>query len=255
MSRAEAFARAAELVRDIHGNDALLHELVAKLTGSPDCEKVWSALERRSRAHQDRQYDYLTKNQGEPASVAKELISEFDLASEIVQLAYVVGLADQPKAFQFTATVAQRRKLAVRFRKAAKVIHECTALLWDGQEFDSISTALQLHSVAIAKMLQEASNLGEWEQRVITITARNCIHGYEDTLRVLEAAVDEWSRQPPITSRPRAPTAARLVLIRDLTKRFKSRFGSPLRSSVLAVVGVFYDCSDMDESTIAKLAP
>lgn len=76
-----------------------------------------------------------------------------------------------------------------------------------------------------------------------------------DLLANLEWAADEFGQQQAKVSRPNNPNARRLYFLRFLTDRFMREVGAPCRRATLELASMFFDCSDLDEAAVSKLAP
>lgn len=64
-----------------------------------------------------------------------------------------------------------------------------------------------------------------------------------------------WARAPQYLAKPNHPNARRLFFIRTLTGDFLARYRRPMRKETLSIASLFFDCSDLDEATLSRLAP
>lgn len=64
-----------------------------------------------------------------------------------------------------------------------------------------------------------------------------------------------WANSRPLISKPSLGNVPRTVLVQVLTQHFQSIYQTPLRKTTLSIVSVFFDCSGMTESDVARLAP
>lgn len=75
---------------------------------------------------------------------------------------------------------------------------------------------------------------------------------------VLAAIVEggEWfAESQTLIKKPNDPNAKRLYFLRMLTRKLCDEFGSPCRAASLALTSVYFDCGDLSEASISKLAP
>lgn len=79
--------------------------------------------------------------------------------------------------------------------------------------------------------------------------------GFMDAVAAIERGALEFAESRPPIAKPHKPTAARQFFIQVFTDHFCDVYGTPLRDSTLAIASVFFDCSDLDRSAIAQLAP
>lgn len=81
------------------------------------------------------------------------------------------------------------------------------------------------------------------------------MHRMEDALSTLVECGDWFASQETVLKKPNDPNAKRLYFLRKITQALYSSFRSPCRGVALALASVFFDCSDLDEASISKLAP
>lgn len=77
----------------------------------------------------------------------------------------------------------------------------------------------------------------------------------EDVLATLVSSGDWFADTKTIIKKPNDPNARRLYFLRVMTERLVSEFRSPCRGVALALASPFFDCSDLDEAAVSKLAP
>lgn len=68
-------------------------------------------------------------------------------------------------------------------------------------------------------------------------------------------ALDQWANREQDVTKPNDANAKRLYFIRQVARDFTRDFGRPMRKETLALAGVFFDCADLEEADISKLAP
>jgi hypothetical protein len=81
------------------------------------------------------------------------------------------------------------------------------------------------------------------------------VHRLGEILSALSEDAMSWASMQPVVARPNKKNAARTYFIRHLTAYFVEEYGSPLRQQTLILTGAFFDVTDLDVSTISKLAP
>ena len=77
----------------------------------------------------------------------------------------------------------------------------------------------------------------------------------EDVLATLVQGATHFAELETIIKKPNDPNARRLYFLRKVTGMLVSEFGSPCRGVALALASAYFDCSDLDEASISKLAP
>ncbi|MGV8955570.1 MAG: hypothetical protein ACOH2M_31040 [Cypionkella sp.] len=77
----------------------------------------------------------------------------------------------------------------------------------------------------------------------------------EDVLSTLIACGERFQETDTVIKKPNDRNAKRLYFLRVLTSSLSAEFGSPCRGAALALASVYFDCSDLDEASISKLAP
>lgn len=68
-------------------------------------------------------------------------------------------------------------------------------------------------------------------------------------------SLDKWADRQHEVTKPDHKNAKRLYFIRAISHDFNANYGRPLRKETLALASVFFDCSDLDEAAISRLAP
>lgn len=74
-------------------------------------------------------------------------------------------------------------------------------------------------------------------------------------LRAISEGAEEFAEQETLIKKPRDRNVKRLYFLRQLTSQMVQEFGSPCRAVVLSLASVYFDCSDLDEAAVSKLAP
>jgi len=162
-----------------------------------------------------------------------------------------------------TMTATERRKFAAN-------VKETTTRLWDsigpflGEDgrnwpFQPVFDRLAL-DVSIDDEERWRDNYTPDEVEEMSHRSRFAIyHLLMNRLDWLLEAIDEaaeWvATSETILKKPNDPNAKRLYFLRQITRAFVSEFGSPCRAAALELATVFFDCSDLNEAAISKLAP
>jgi len=81
------------------------------------------------------------------------------------------------------------------------------------------------------------------------------MHGLPELLETLKSAAEQWAEEEQYLAKPNHPNAARLYFIRRATEIFCIEFGQPMRELTLELTSVYFDCSDLTEADLSRLAP
>lgn len=85
------------------------------------------------------------------------------------------------------------------------------------------------------------------------VLATSIARDFDAALDAIRAGSLKWAAtRPEVTAKGQSPR--RLYYVRELTRHFRARFGTPLREQVAALTRCAFDC-EMDAATVAKLAP
>jgi hypothetical protein len=74
-------------------------------------------------------------------------------------------------------------------------------------------------------------------------------------LRQYSSIAEEFRNYPQYIAKPNHPNARRLYFIRTLTEFFFSCYGRPMRKETLTITSVFFECDDIVEADLSRLAP
>jgi hypothetical protein len=77
----------------------------------------------------------------------------------------------------------------------------------------------------------------------------------EDVLATVVSGAERFAETETIIKKPNDPNAKRLYFLRTMTEKLSRTFRAPCRGVALALAGTFFDCSDLDEASVSKLAP
>lgn len=120
-----------------------------------------------------------------------------------------------------------------------------------------------LDRLALQIQISEEKRLTEAGVPMDEDTAHRCryavYHLLMDNLDMLfESLIEgaEWfAGTETLLKKPNDKNADRLYFIRSLNKKFCLEFRSPCRAAVLSLASEYFDCSDLDEAALSKLAP
>lgn len=80
------------------------------------------------------------------------------------------------------------------------------------------------------------------------------MEGLADTLETVEEGADWWESEEQYLAKPNHPNAERLYFIRRATEIFYVEFGQPMRELTLELTSVYFDCADLSEADLSRLA-
>lgn len=159
-------------------------------------------------------------------------------------------------------TGSERKKLANRILSATNELRECL------DPFDHESLGLQwpfqpyLHGLALQMGAEDQDVFQEDGETRELFEHRACYSIYNFTMKHLEQlfdALDDGANHlvegQTVLKKPNDPNAKRLYFLRKLTYHMNREFGSPCRSATLCLASIYFDCTDLDEADLSKLAP
>jgi hypothetical protein len=241
------------------------------MVASDECARhVWPAIAKRYPAANARHAEWIAERFGRNSRAM--MFSEQPFEEHVLQLGDWVANNLKPPPFHEAATQSQRRLLATRTARAIEdlrdVLREVDLEEEGGlpQLSSELSRAQDKHFQATwDRLVQSESDpanerapeidLSESARMTASLVSSVGPLSPEIVLQCLESAITAWSAESPLVPRPGRPNAERLRFIRGMTSHFRKRYGTPLRAAVLAIAGCFFDCTDLSESDIAKLAP
>lgn len=161
------------------------------------------------------------------------------------------------------------RMTARERKKLYNTIKESAEKLWDS--LDPFLEANGFHYPFQACFdllaLEVSESYGEWLRKggadMDEDTYHRCRYAiYHLLMRELESlfstivqAAEQFSETETIIKKPNDKNAARLYFLRVMTRKFYSEFKSPCRAATLALASVYFNCDDLDEAAVSKLAP
>jgi len=161
-----------------------------------------------------------------------------------------------------TMTSSERKRLAkdivdsaTKLSDALKVFQHKDGMRWPFQPV--------LDRLALEMQISEEKRLAEAGVPMDEDTAHRCrfavYHLLMDNLDMLFDSLisgAEWfAESETLLKKPNDKNADRLYFIRSLNKRFCVEFRAPCRAAVLELASEYFDCSDLDEAALSKLAP
>ena len=177
-------------------------------------------------------------------------------------LLWYVPIFLDPPLEQVIAT-GERRKIADGIQKHAQALQ---ALLSKVQQkngspafpFQPMLSRYSVHWAAMDYLKWKSSSEndpGEVVHRTRFAIYNSVTEGLDDLLQVLSDSAKWFGDNDAKISRPNNPNARQLYFIRALSEHMVAKFGAPNRRQVLELTQMHFDCPDIDEATISKLAP
>lgn len=120
--------------------------------------------------------------------------------------------------------------------------------------------AIAKHALSLARELSELAGTNHSLPRVIEIEIKKMnnaaieIEWIVELLQYIARGGQAWKATQPLLAKPSQVNSKRTMLFRVLTKYFYSVYGQPLYGVTLAVAGLFYNCANIDEAQVSKLA-
>lgn len=171
---------------------------------------------------------------------------------------------DPPLQELLSAT--ERRKIAERVRKHATGLKESLAEVQQlngspAYPFQPLLSRLSVretaHDYMSWKRYEEYENSDHKEivHRIRFATYRLVTERIDELFDTLLEAAELFESMPAKLHRPKNANARRLYFLRSMTYQFQRNFGSPCRKQTLSLASIFFDCADLDEAAVSKLAP
>lgn len=159
-------------------------------------------------------------------------------------------------------TASERKKLEITIRESTDALEGALTLLHGEAGFTH-----HFQPVFDGLALDMACNQKEWcDDAGVPMdedTLARCrftvyqmlMHDLGALFDAIKYGAELFSQQETIVKKPNDKNASRLYFIRKLNRSLCSEFDSPCRSAALAITSAFFDCSDLDEAALSKLAP
>lgn len=161
-------------------------------------------------------------------------------------------------------TRQERTRLAATIRRAAAELRESLGQVLiddqmpyqfqsglDGMALDAINSFAEKFGEPQRKQMEEDDTLHHGRFAIYHLL----MQGIPNVLEVIEESAAWWDSEEQYLAKPNHPNAARLYFIRRATEIFYVEFGKPMRELTLELTSVFFDCSDLSEADLSKLAP
>lgn len=172
---------------------------------------------------------------GQERQVARALSTNFTKPLTIDAVSGLLQALDRAnRLFHKVATTQTERK------RRARVVAQAAKTLAEELSSESCQSDLRLARF----LLSEAE--GRYRRYPLMAAAR-----YED----LAAIAEKMTEIPKVVGSPGSPNAHKLYCLRELTDYLAAKYGRPMRSLVLVLVGLYFDVSDMTTNDLAKYAP
>lgn len=161
-----------------------------------------------------------------------------------------------------TMPLSQRKKLADTIIESTETLEEAltpfygeSGLKWP---FQPLLDRLALDAACNQREWMEEIGIAFEEDtihRCRYAVYRLLMHDLGSIFDVLRQSAELFASQETVIKKPNDKNADRLYFIRTLNKSLCAEFGSPCRSAAITITSAFFDCSDLDEAAMSKLAP
>lgn len=160
-------------------------------------------------------------------------------------------------------TKQERLRLANSLRRSATELRETLKIVLAGGvpfQFQANLDGLALDATNSFAETFEEQKRGELEEGDHFNTSRFAIYhllmdGLPELLETIVESAEWWGSQEQYLAKPNHPNAERLYFIRRATETFYLYFGQPMRELTLELTSVYFDCSDLSEADLSRLAP
>lgn len=282
-----------ESEHDFAGKYTKPSEVLTKLIDDQECEALWRALERRHHANTNEPMQIAHHSDSEPSGIIQgknkflggnigdHCLRNHLLSVEIISGKAVTSSRDQSlvdTAYYFaifvaelldevtpTTTMSSKRATLDKVEKAVENLKSALAPIWKKNTYcvrgysstdiqSLINESIYHWSFSVKQMRIPVE--GDLENIAAATSA--CEYLLNRPYQYLDALKEDskkWASESVEISKPNDANAKRLFFIRRLTAYFRECYGEALRKPVLVTSSVFFDCSSLDESAIAKLAP
>ena len=226
---------------------ALKSESIKKLRGAPDFPLILHKLKRKAQEVNER----VARNDGDQW---REIVDAEDLLYGLV----LQGLAEPSFSERKTGTERKRHAEQIvsatkRLRKLIVPLLPETGYAFEFQaSFDgfALDAAIAYAQKALTPEDDEES-VNKYRYAIYFLL----MEALPELCDVISEAAEWWGRAQQAIKKPNDANAARLRFIRSATNACCLNFGAPLRSLVYRLTEIFFDCSDIDEAALSRLAP
>jgi len=216
---------------------------IKKLTRSPGYSELWESIASRPR---------------------RALGSVDDSEFETYFWSFILEALKGPEPID-KLTGTERKKIATNIAKASRML----ATAWKNVAsedrvlpvefqvtFDSLACDAAAHEWELLHGNYVGTDANEKEMH----SAQSSIYiflssGLPRLFEDLAFAADCVAKSKPVLAMPNDKNALRLYFIRKLTDWFFREFGKVLRGETLKIASIYFDCSDIDEAALSRLAP
>lgn len=188
---------------------------------------------------------------------------ESELQPLDVFIVHAVQFAMHPPDVAETMTHGERKKLA------AKIVSHCHGLKEALSPFQDSKSGMRwpfqpmLDRLALETSISYQERLAEEDIGLDDDTANRTrfaiyhllMDRLDDVFETLIESANWFESTETLVKKPNDENAPRLRFIRALNKKFCVEFRSPCRAAVLELASAYFDCGDLDEAAISKLAP
>ena len=160
---------------------------------------------------------------------------------------------------------SERAAIAERVTNSADVLRECMKELTQANGAHCFPFQPMLSRFAVLRAAEDylrwkdnadqAADVAEIVHRTRFGIYFSVTAGLSELLFALEDAAQMFVDLEPTVLRPGSQNARRLYFLRFMTRVLHRETGKPCRGIVLSLATMYFDCSDLDEAALSKLAP
>jgi hypothetical protein len=196
------------------------------------------------------------------ADLEKRVPTTFMYKSVELFLLHFVPMSLDPP-FEELLSATERKRIAERIRKHANGLKDAMAEIQQkngspAYPFQSLLSKLSVYATANYYLEWKTYEHGDHESIVHRVRFgiyQLLTKDFDEIMKVLIDASEHFEELPTKLHRPAGVNARRLYFLRAMTNHFQRSLGAPCRKQTLALASIFFDCSDLDEAAISKLAP
>lgn len=160
-------------------------------------------------------------------------------------------------------TGSERRKLAASIVTAATTLRDSLKLLLVRESFPFEFQAT-FDDFACGVAMDRFETVGAWDEEEFDEDAYDhsrygayhlLMECFPETLAMVAQSAKWWAESERILKKPNDPNAKRLFFIRTVTQGLYYEFKTPMRAATMALTSIFFNCDDIDEAALSRLAP
>lgn len=156
-------------------------------------------------------------------------------------------------------TASRRRDLGEKISRTARKLRELISPLVETGEFTPLIRELSANAAikyawrkkTIPDRRATLYSTLDYQRVVRTFLTRDL----DDVLLMIAKSGDDLGEIESILKKPNDKNSDRMYFLRTMTNFFLEEFGGPLRSVTLSLTSIYFDCSDIDEASLSRLAP